>query len=208
MSVSHAYTLSLHHSFQIIHISIQKSRNLGFHPLYDTKKSQANWHLIHHYHITKLFYLLNQNTMFIIDNKTLISKLCIVSITKNLSMHHSSYSLFQTIQKLSHNINSSPLISNHIILKQNTIKGNKLRQHYSLVNTVFYVFSPQTPSLVVQSTVRSFPQVTPLFHKIILLDLPHSYKTKEYLTWSLSTTHNITPTVKKILSSAQAQTEN
>ena len=77
------------------------------------------------------------------------------------------------------------------------MKGNKLRQHYSLVNTVFYVFSPQTPSLVVQSTVRSFPQVTPLFHKIMLLDLPQSYKTKEYLTWSLSTTHNITPTVKK-----------
>ena len=39
------------------------------------------------------------------------------------------------------------------------MKGNKLRQHYSLVNTVFYVFSPQTPSLVVQSTVRSFSQV-------------------------------------------------
>ena len=87
------------------------------------------------------------------------------------------------------------------------MKGNKLRQHYSLVNTVFYVFSPKTPSLVVQSTVRSFPQVTPLFHKIILLDLPQSYKTEEYLTWSLSTTHNITPKVKK-MSSAQAQTEN
>ena len=43
------------------------------------------------------------------------------------------------------------------------MKGNKLRQHYSLVNTVFYVFSPQTPSLGVLSTVRSFPQVTPLF---------------------------------------------
>ena len=58
------------------------------------------------------------------------------------------------------------------------MKGNKLRQHYSLVNAVFYVFSPQTSSLVVQSTVRSFPQVTPLFHKIILLeDLPQSYKT-------------------------------
>ena len=49
--------------------------------------------------------------------------------------------------------------------EQNTMKGNKLRQHYSLVNAVFYVFSPQTPSLVVQLTVRSFPQVTPLFHK-------------------------------------------
>ena len=59
------------------------------------------------------------------------------------------------------------------------MKGNKLRQHDSLVNTVFYVFSPQTPSLAFQSTVRSFPQVTPLFHKIILPeDLPQSYKTK------------------------------
>ena len=68
-----------------------------------TKSSQAIWHLIHHHHITKLFYLLNQNTMFIIDNKTLTSKLYIVSITKNLSTHHASHSLFQTIQKLSQN---------------------------------------------------------------------------------------------------------
>ena len=78
-----------------------KSHNLVFHqhPLHDTKKSsQTNWHLIHHLHTTKLFYLLNQNIMFIIDNKTLTSKLYIVSITKNLSIHHSSYSLFQTIQ--------------------------------------------------------------------------------------------------------------
>ena len=74
------------------------------------------------------------------------------------------------------------------------MKGNKLRQHYSLVNTLFYVFSPQTPSLVVQSTVRSFPQVTPLFHKIIPLDLPQSYKTENIQP---DTTHNITPTVKK-----------
>ena len=169
------------------------------------KSSQANWHLIRHHHITKLFYLLNQNTMFIINNKTLTSRSYIVSITKNLSIHH--HILYSKQYNNSHKINSSPLISNHIILKQNTTKGNKLRQHYSLVNTVFYVFSPQTPSLVVQSTVRSFPQVTPLFHKIILLDLPQSYKTKEYLTWSLITTHNITPTVKK-MSSAQAQTEN
>ena len=168
------------------------------------KSSQANWHLIHHHHITKLFYLLNQNTMFITDNKTLTTKLYIVSITRNLSIHH--HILYSKQYNNSHKINSSPLISNHIILEQNTIKGNKLRQHYSLVNTVFCVFSPQTPSLVVQSTVRSFPQLTPLFHKIILLDLPQSYKTKEYLTWSLSTTHNITPTVKK-MSSAQAQTE-
>ena len=55
------------------------------------KSSQTNWHLIYHLHITKLFYFLNQNTMFIIDNKTLTSKLYIVSITKNLSIHHSPY---------------------------------------------------------------------------------------------------------------------
>ena len=65
------------------------------------------------------------------------------------------------------------------------MNGNKLRQYYLLVNTVFYgaffFFSlyPQTPSLVVQSTVRSFPQVTPLFHTLILQEnLPQSYKTK------------------------------
>ena len=76
-----------------------KSHNLGFINILcmPPKSSQAIWHLIHHHHITKLFYLLNQNTMFIID-KTLTSKLYIVSITKNLSIHHSSYSLFQTIQ--------------------------------------------------------------------------------------------------------------
>ena len=74
------------------------------------------------------------------------------------------------------------------------MKGNKLCQHYSLVSTVFYVFSPQTPSLVVQSTVRSFPQVTQLFHKIILLDLPQRYKTENIQP---DTTHNITQTVKK-----------
>ena len=64
------------------------------------------------------------------------------------------------------------------------MKGNKPRQHYLIiVNTVFYgFFSPQTPSLVVQSTVRSFPQVTPLFHKLILLeDLPQSHKLASYL---------------------------
>ena len=98
------------------------------------KSSQANWHLIHHHHITKLFYLLNQNTMFIIDNKTLTSKLYIVSITKNLSIHHILYS---KQYNNSHKTNSSPLISNHI-LEQNTMKENKLRQHYSLVNTVFF----------------------------------------------------------------------
>ena len=35
------------------------------------KSNQANWHLIYHPHITKLFYLPNQNTMLIINNKTL-----------------------------------------------------------------------------------------------------------------------------------------
>ena len=76
-----------------------KSHNLGFHqhPLHNTKIKPSqlalnSTKLFHH--ITKLFHLLNQNTMFIIDNKTLT----LVSITKNLSIHHSSYSLFQTIQ--------------------------------------------------------------------------------------------------------------
>ena len=75
-----------------------QSHNLGFHqcPLHDIK-IKPNQLALYHLHITKLFYLLNQNTMFIIDNKTLTSNLCIVSITKNLSVHHSSYSLFQTI---------------------------------------------------------------------------------------------------------------
>ena len=50
------------------------------------------------------------------------------------------------------------------------------------------------------------PRLTLLFHKRILLDLPQSYKTEEYLTvWVPLTT--LTPTVKK-MSSAQAQTEN
>ena len=77
-----------------------ESHNLGFiNTLCITpKSSQTNWHLIYHLHITKPFYFLNQNTMFIFDNKTLTSKLYIVSITKNLSIHHSPYSLFQTIQ--------------------------------------------------------------------------------------------------------------
>ena len=127
------------------------------------KSSQANWHLIHHHHIAKLFYLLNQNTMFIINNKHSLPDYTQFPSPKIYPyiIHHILYS---KQYNNSHKINSSPLISNHIILEQNTIKGNKLCQHYSLVNTVwlgfFYVFSPQTPSLVVQSTVRLFPQVT------------------------------------------------
>ena len=76
-----------------------QSHNLGFHqyPLHDIK-IKPNQLALYHLHITKLFYLLNQNTMFITDSKTLTSNLYIVSITKNLSIHHSSYSLFQTIQ--------------------------------------------------------------------------------------------------------------
>ena len=76
-----------------------QSHNLGFHqyPLHDIK-IKPNQLALYHLHITKLFYLLNQNTMFIIENKTLTFNLYIVSITKNLSIHHSSYSLFQTIQ--------------------------------------------------------------------------------------------------------------
>ena len=78
-----------------------KSHNLGFHqyPLHDTKikPSQLALNSPPPYNQT-IFYLLSQNTMFITDNKTLTFKLYIVSITKNLSIHHSSYSLFQTIQ--------------------------------------------------------------------------------------------------------------
>ena len=122
------------------------------------KSSQANWHLIHHHHTTKLFHLL-KNTMFIIDNTHFQ---IIHSFHHQKSIHTSFIFSIPNNTINSHKVNSSPLISNHIILEQNTTKGNKLRQH-SLVNTVVcfsYVFSPQTPFLVVQSTVRSFPQVT------------------------------------------------
>ena len=125
------------------------------------KSSQANWHLIHHHHTTKLFYLFNQNTMFIIDN----THFQIIHSFHHQKSIHTSFIIFSIPNNtITHTKSILPLISNHIILKQNTIKGNKLRQH-SLVNTVvffffFYVFSPQTPFLVVQSTVRSFPQVT------------------------------------------------
>ena len=57
--------------------------------LHQTCPSQTNWHLLYHLHITTLFYLLNQRIMFITDNRTLTSNLYIVSITKNLSIHHS-----------------------------------------------------------------------------------------------------------------------
>ena len=160
------------------------------------KSSQANWHLIHHHHITKLFHLLNQNTMFIIENKN--THFQIIHSFHHQKSIHTSFIIFSIPNNtITHKTNSSPLILNH----------EREQTPSTLLTRFFYVFSPQTPSLVVQSTVRSFPQVTPLFHKIILLDLPQSYKTEEYLTWSLNTTHNITPTVKK-MSSAQAQTEN
>ena len=124
------------------------------------ESSQANWHLIHHHHITKLFDLLNQNTMFITDNKHSLPDYTQFPFPKIYPyiIHHIFYS---KQYNNSHKVNSSPLISNHI-LEQNTIKGNKLRQHISQYSFggFFYVFSPQTPFLVVQSTVRSFPQVT------------------------------------------------
>ena len=123
------------------------------------KPSQANWHLIHHHHTTRLFHLLNQNTMFIIDN----THFQIIHSFYHQKSIHTSFIIFSIPNNtITHTKSILPLISNHIILEQSTIKGNKLRQH-SLVNTVVcfsYVFSPQTPFLVVQSTVRSFPQVT------------------------------------------------
>ena len=122
------------------------------------ESSQANWHLIHHHHTTKLFHLL-KNTMFIINN----THFQIIRSFHHQKSIHTSFIIFSIPNStITHTKSILPLISNHIILKQNTIKGNKLRQR-SLVNTVVcfsYVFSPQTPFLVVQSTVRYFPQVT------------------------------------------------
>ena len=127
------------------------------------KSSQANWHLIHHHHTTKLFHLL-KNTMFIINN----THFQIIRSFHHQKSIHTSFIIFSIPNStITHTKSILPLISDHIILKQNTIKGNKLRQH-SLVNTVVcfsYVFSPQTPFLVVQSTVRSFPQVTTIPQK-------------------------------------------
>ena len=98
--------------------------------------SQANWHLIHHHHITKLFHLLNQNTMFIIDNTHFQN---IHSFHHQKSIHTSFIIFSIPNNTITHTKSVLPLISNHIILKQSTIKGNKLRQH-SLVNTVVFAF--------------------------------------------------------------------
>ena len=102
------------------------------------KSSQANWHLIHHHHITKLFYLLNQNTMFIIDNKTLTSKLYIASITKNLSIHHSSYSLFQIIQQLTQTqffpVNFKPYYFGTKYHKREQTPSTLLTSQYSILH--------------------------------------------------------------------------
>ena len=118
------------------------------------KSSQANWHLIHHHHITKLFHLLNQNTMFITDNTHFQN---IHSFHHQKSIHTSFIIFSIPNNTITHTKSILPLISNHIILKQSTIKGNKLRQH-SLVNTVVFAF--WGVFLVVQSTVRYFPHVT------------------------------------------------
>ena len=97
-SVMHTLYLSITH-FKLS-ISVSKNVNLGLHqyPLYDTKikPNQLALNLSPPYNQT--FFFLNQNTMLIIDNKALTSILYIVSIIKNLSIHHSPYSLFQTIQ--------------------------------------------------------------------------------------------------------------
>ena len=99
------------------------------------KSSQANWHLIHHHHITKLFHLLNQNTIFIIDN----THFQIIHSFHHQKSIHTSFIIFSIPNNtITHTKSILPLISNHI-LKQNTIKGNKPRQH-SLVNTVVFVF--------------------------------------------------------------------
>ena len=77
-----------------------KSHNLGFHqyPQYYTKIKSNQLALNLSPPFNQIFYFPNQSTMPIIDNKTLTSILYIASITKNLSIHHSPYSLFQAIQ--------------------------------------------------------------------------------------------------------------
>ena len=121
------------------------------------KSSQANWHLIHHHHITKLFHLLNQNTIFIIDN----THFQIIHSFHHQKSIHTSFIIFSIPNNtITHTKSILPLISNHI-LKQNTIKGNKLRQH-SLVNTVVFVF---LTSFLHKLRISSFSQLSVLFLK-------------------------------------------
>ena len=114
-----------------------KSHNLGFHqhPLHNTKINQANWHLIHHHHTTKLFHLVNQNTMFIIDN----THFQIIHSFHHQKFIHTSFIIFSIPNNtITHTKSILPLISNHIILKQNTIKGNKLRlSSFSQLSVLF-----------------------------------------------------------------------
>ena len=82
------------------------------------KSSQANWHLIHHHHTTKLFHLLNQN-MFITDNTHFQN---IHSFHHQKSIH-TSFIFSIPNNTITHTKSILPLISNHIILKQIPLKG-------------------------------------------------------------------------------------
>ena len=135
-----------------------KSHNLGFHqhPLHDTKikPSQLALNSSPPYNQT---ISSSQNTMFIIDNTHFqIIQFPSPKIYPYI-VHHILYS---KQCNNSHKINSSPLISNHIILEQSTIKGNKLRLH-SLVNTVFVFLT----SFLHKLRFSSFSQLSVLFRK-------------------------------------------
>ena len=105
-----------------------KSHNLGFHhqhPLHDTKikPSQLALNSSPPYNQT---ISSSQNTMFIIDNK----HFHIIHSFHHQKSIHTSFIIFSIPNStITHTKSILPLISNHIILKQNTIKGNKLRQH-------------------------------------------------------------------------------
>ena len=131
------------------------------------KSSQANWHLIHHHHITKLFYLLNQNTMFIIDNKHSLPDYTWFPSPK-IYPYISHHIFYSKQYNNSHKVNSSPLISNHIILEQNTIKGNKLRQHISQYSFWLFLRLFSTNSVSRRSVNRPF------------FSASNYYSTKEY----------------------------
>ena len=157
MSVSHAYTF-----FPLISnypLQYPKSHNLGFHqhPLHDTKikPSQLALNSSPPYNQT---ISSSQNTMFIIDN----THFQIIHSFHHQKSIHTSFIIFSIPNNtITHKVNSSPLISNHIILEQSTIKGNKLRQN-SLVNTVVFVF---LTSFLHKLRFSSFSQLSVLFRK-------------------------------------------
>ena len=177
MSVSHVYTLSLQHSFQISHISIQKViiENFINTLCITTKSSQTSWHLIYHLHITKLFCFLNQNTMLIIDNKTLTSIIHSFHHQKSIHTSLTIFSIPNNTVTLTQN-QFFPVHSKLYYFEQNTIEGNKLRQHYSLVNTEFTSFPYNSVSRrsVNCPFIPTSNSVIP--HINLLEDLPQSYK--------------------------------